>query len=72
MVYFMNMWGKDGVALISEDKSVYVYVKEIKINVPIETIINESIINDKKNLSGSIRFETKNEIVIKEKIAYIN
>jgi len=72
MVYLMNAWGKDGVALISEDKSVYVYVKEIKINVPIETTINESIINDKKILSGSIRFETKNEIVIKEKIAYIN
>jgi hypothetical protein len=68
----MNMWGKDGVTLISEDKSVYVYVKEIRINVPTETIINESIINDKKILSGSFRFETKNEIVIKEKIAYIN
>jgi len=72
MVYFMNGWGTDGVTISSEDKKMYVYVKEIKINVPIETIINELIVNDKKILSGSIRFETNNEIVIKEKIAYIN
>jgi hypothetical protein len=72
MVYFMNGWGTDGVMIFSEDKKMYVYVKEIKINVPIETIFAETTVNDKKVTNGSIRFETNNEIVIKEKIAYIN
>jgi hypothetical protein len=68
----MNAWGVDGIMISSEDKTVFVYVKEIKINIPIETTINETIINEKKIVTGSIKFETNNEIVIKEKIAYIN
>jgi len=72
MVYFMYAWANDGVIISSEDKRLYLYVKDIKINVPIETTFTETIVNDTRVTSGSMKFETNNDIVIKEKIAYIN
>jgi hypothetical protein len=68
----MNSWGKDGIVIYSEDKTVYVYVKDIRINVPLETTNTETNTGENKSFSGIIKFETTNDIVIKEKIAYIN
>ena len=71
MVYFMNAWGKNGFVISSEDKTFYIYTENVIITIPTETINYEIVVNEKTTLSGSIKFETENEIVIKEKIVYI-
>jgi len=72
MVYVISAWGQNGFIISAEDNSMYVCAKDIKINVPIETKVNETFVNENVVFSGKIQFETNNDIVIKEKIVYIN
>ena len=71
MVFYIIARGHLGFTIFSENNEITVAVPNIDIQVPIETIIETRNINDKISYNGKIKFETENEIVIKDKIAYI-
>ena len=66
MVYLLGAWGVNGFYISSEDKTFFIYAKNLNINVPIQTVFENNV------TTGTIKFETDNEIVIREKIVYIN
>lgn len=71
MVFYIIARGHVGYSIYSENNEISLGVPNIDIQVPIETIIETRDINDKITYNGKIKFETENEIVIKNKIAYI-
>ena len=71
MVFSIIARGNTGFVIYSEDNEISLSVVNFDIQVPIETIIETRNINDKIIYNGKIKFETENEIVIKDKIAYI-
>jgi hypothetical protein len=71
MVFYIAGRGHLGFSIYSENNEITLYVPNINIQVPMETIIESRTLNDKITHNGKIKFETDNEIVIKDKIAYI-
>jgi hypothetical protein len=71
MVFYIIGRSTVGFSIISESGEITLIVPNINIQVPIETIIQTNNIQGKIINSGRIKFETENEIVIKDKIAYI-
>ena len=71
MVFYIIARGHLGFSIYSENNEITLGVPNFYIKVPIETIIETRNINDKISYNGKIKFETDNEIVIKDKIAYI-
>ena len=71
MVFYIIARGHLGFSIYSENNEITLGVPNFDIKVPIETIIETRNINDKISYNGKIKFETENEIVIKDKIAYI-
>lgn len=71
MVFYLIGRGSVGFTIISENGEITLVVPNINIQVPIETIIHTNNSQSKIINNGRIRFETENEIVIKDKIAYI-
>jgi hypothetical protein len=71
MVYYILARGTTGFSIISENNEISLGVPNIDIKVPTETIMFEYNVNNRVTQSGRIKFETENEIVIKDKIAYI-
>ena len=63
--------GTLGFSVCSENNEIILMVSNVDIQVPMETIIESRELNDKIIYNGKIKFETENEIVIKNKIAYI-
>ena len=71
MVFYIFARGHLGYSIYSENNEISLGVPNIDIQVPIETIIETRDIQGKITYNGKIKFETDNEIVIKDKIAYI-
>ena len=71
MVFYIIGRGITGFSIYSENNEIIISVPNINIQVPMETIIESRTLNDKITYNGKIKFETENEIVIKDKIAYI-
>ena len=71
MVFYIVGRGRTGFSIYSENNEISLGVPNFNIQVPIETIIETRNFNDKITHNGKIKFETENEIVIKDKIAYI-
>ena len=71
MVFYISARGHLGFSIYSENNEISLGVPNFNIQVPIETIIETRNFNDKITHNGKIKFETENEIVIKDKIAYI-
>jgi hypothetical protein len=71
MVFYIIARGHVGYSIYSENNEISLGVPNIDIQVPIETIIETRDIQGKIIYNGKIKFETENEIVIKDKIAYI-
>ena len=71
MVFYIIARGHVGFSIYSENNEITFAVPNINIQVPLETIIESRTLNDKTTYNGKIKFETDNEIVIKDKIAYI-
>lgn len=71
MVYYILARGTTGFSIISENNEISLGVPNIDIKVPTETIMFEYNVNNRVTQSRRIKFETENEIVIKDKIAYI-
>jgi hypothetical protein len=71
MVFYISARGHVGFSIYSEDNEITLGVPNFDIKVPIETMIETRNFNDKVSYYGKIKFETDNEIVIKDKIAYI-
>jgi hypothetical protein len=71
MVFYIIARGHLGFSIFSENNEITLGVPNFDIQVPIETIIETRNFNDKLIYNGKIKFETENEIVIKDKIAYI-
>jgi hypothetical protein len=71
MVFYIVGRGTTGFSIYSENNEISLGVPNFDIQVPIETIIETRNINNKITHNGKIKFETDNEIVIKDKIAYI-
>ena len=64
--------GNNGFYITSEDKEVMINVRKFDIQLPTRTAIKPYVNHDNiTTYSGQIIFETDNEIVIKDKIAYI-
>jgi hypothetical protein len=71
MVFYIIGRGVNGFSIYSENNEISLTVPNFDIQVPMETITESRTINDKIFYNGKIKFETDNEIVIKDKIAYI-
>ena len=71
MIFYIIGRGVTGFTIYSENNEITLGVPNIDIQVPIETIIETRDIQGKIIYNGKIKFETENEIVIKDKIAYI-
>jgi len=71
MVFYIIARGTLGFSIYSENNEITLWIRNIDIKVPVETVIESNIINGKTIHNGRIKFETENEIVIKDKIAYI-
>ena len=71
MVFYIIARGTLGFLIISENNEISIAVPNIDIKVPLETVIETRTHNEKNIYNGKIKFETNNEIVIKDKIAYI-
>jgi len=71
MVFYIIARAHLGFSIYSENNEIIISVPNINIQVPMETIIESRTLNDKITHNGKIKFETDNEIVIKDKIAYI-
>ena len=71
MVYSISAAGNSGFHIISEDKEVMITVKKFDSKLPTKTVTITHTNQDILTYSGQIIFETDNEIVIKDKIAYI-
>ena len=71
MVFYIVGRGITGFSIYSENNEISLGVPNFNIQVPIETIIETRNFNDKITHNGKIKFETENEIFIKDKIAYI-
>jgi hypothetical protein len=71
MVFYIIARGHVGYSIYSENNEITLGVPNFDIQVPIETIIETRDIQGKIIYNGKIKFETENEIVIKDKIAYI-
>ena len=71
MVFYIIARPHLGFSIYSENNEITLFVPNINIQVPMETIIESRTLNDKITNNGKIKFETDNEIVIKDKIAYI-
>lgn len=71
MVFYIIARNPVGFSIFSENNEVFLVVPNFDIQVPIETIIETRTHNEKNIYNGKIKFETNNEIVIKDKIAYI-
>jgi hypothetical protein len=71
MVFYIIARGQFGFSIHSENNEITIGVPKIDIQVPIETIIETRDNQGKIVYNGKIKFETDNEIVIKDKIAYI-
>ena len=71
MVFYIIARGQFGFSIYSDNNEITLSVPSIDVKVPIETVIETRIVNDKEIYNGKVRFETENEIVIKDKIAYI-
>jgi hypothetical protein len=71
MVFYIIGRGITGFSIYSENNEISLGVPNFDIQVPIETIIETRDIQGKIIHNGKIKFETENEIVIKDKIAYI-
>jgi hypothetical protein len=71
MVFYIIARGTLGFSVCSENNEIILMVSNVDIQVPMETIIESRDLNDKTIHNGKIKFETENEIVIKNKIAYI-
>lgn len=71
MVFYIIARGHVGYSIYSENNEISLSTPNFNIQVPIETIIETRDIHGKITYNGKIKFETENEIVIKDKIAYI-
>ena len=71
MVFYIIARANLGFSIYSENNEITLGVPNFNIQVPIETIIETRDIQGKIIYNGKIKFETENEIVIKDKIAYI-
>jgi hypothetical protein len=71
MVFYIIARANLGFSIYSENNEITLGVPNFDIQVPIETIIETRDIQGKIIYNGKIKFETENEIVIKDKIAYI-
>lgn len=71
MVFYVIARGFAGFSIYSENNEITLLVPKIDIQVPVETIIQSNETQGRVVHQGRIRFETENEIVIKDKIAYI-
>ena len=71
MIFYIIGRGVTGFTIYSENNEISLGVPNFDIQVPIETIIETRDIQGKIIHNGKIKFETENEIVIKDKIAYI-
>jgi hypothetical protein len=71
MIFYIIGRGVTGFTIYSENNEISLGVPNFNIQIPIETIIETRDIQGKITYNGKIKFETENEIVIKDKIAYI-
>ena len=71
MVFYIIGRGITGFSIYSENNEISLGVPNFDIQIPIETIIESRDNQGKITHNGKIKFETDNEIVIKDKIAYI-
>jgi hypothetical protein len=71
MVFYIIARGNLGFTIHSENNEVTIGVLSFDIQVPTETLVDIREVNGKKLYNGRVKFETNNEIVIKDKIAYI-
>ncbi len=71
MVFYISARGNLGFSINSENNEVTIGVLSFDIQVPTETLVDIREVNGKKLYNGRVKFETNNEIVIKDKIAYI-
>jgi hypothetical protein len=71
MVFYIIGRGVNGYYIYSENNEITLSIPNFNIQVPIETIIETRDNQGKIIHNGKIKFETDNEIVIKDKIAYI-
>jgi hypothetical protein len=63
--------GGPGFQIMSEDNRMTIFIDNFHIDLNITTVIVEIDAGDKKLYMGKIKFETENEIVIKNNVAYI-
>ena len=63
--------GGPGFQIMSEDNRMTIFIDNFHIDLNLTTIIVEISGSEKKQYMGKIKFETENEIVIKNNIAYI-
>ena len=71
MVFYIIGRGITGFSIYSENNEISLGVPNFDIQIPIETIIESRDNQGKITHNVKINFETDNEIVIKDKIAYI-
>ena len=71
MVYYVMARGGPGFQIMSEDNRMTIFIDNFHIDLNITTVIVEIDAGDKKLYMGKIKFETENEIVIKNNVAYI-
>jgi hypothetical protein len=71
MVYYVMARGGPGFQIMSEDNRMTIFIDNFYIDLNLTTIIVEISGSEKKQYMGKIKFETENEIVIKNNIAYI-
>jgi len=71
MVYYVMARGGTGFQIMSEDNRMTIFIDNFHIDLNITTMIVEIDAGEKKLYMGKIKFETENEIVIKNNVAYI-
>ncbi len=71
MVYYVMARGGAGFQIMSEDNRMTIFIDNFHIDLNVTTMIVEIDAGDKKLYMGKIKFETENEIVIKNNVAYI-
>jgi len=71
MVYYIMVRGGPGFQIMSEDNRMTIFIDNFHIDLNVTTMIVETGGGEKKLYMGKIKFETENEIVIKNNVAYI-
>ena len=71
MVYYVMARGGPGFQIMSEDNRMTIFIDNFHIDLNVTTMIVETGEGEKKLYMGKIKFETENEIVIKNNVAYI-